>query len=121
MVILHFALIVERTIKRQSRFCVSCGAGVKRLEDSYTTEPLDPSVVFRERKVGSKSDALALLLSQAAGWELKGLERDQVDVIMQTLSDAVALWQWLWYYYGKHPGARRQSRYIAASAAGPAD
>lgn len=86
-----------------SRFCTSCGAGCEQAEDAYTTEPLDPSLIHRPSKVISNPLAVTPFLKQILGWELNGLQRDQICVIMQTLAEAVPLWQWLWFHYGHHP------------------
>lgn len=86
-----------------NRFCTSCGSEFEHSEDAYTTEPLDPSVVFCAKNVPSSPVAMPPLSGQTEDWERNGLQRDQVDVVMQTLAEAVALWQWLWYYYGQHP------------------
>ena len=95
--------VCERNDQPPGRFCTSCGAEFERSEDSYTTEPLDPSFVSQAKTLAAKSAVATSPLTQSVDWQLNGLQRDQVDVIMKTLAEAVALWQWLWYYYGQHP------------------
>lgn len=86
-----------------SRFCISCGVCFEQAADAYTTEPLDPSIIVGTRNITSKQRPVTSFLSQALGWELDCRQRDEIDVVMHTLAEAVALWQWLWYFYGQHP------------------
>jgi hypothetical protein len=103
MAVLMICSACGKSNRPPCRFCTSCGAGFEEAEDGYTTEPLDPSLIHRPSNVIPKPVALTPFLQQILGWELNGLQRDQICVIMQTLAEAVPLWQWLWFHYGQHP------------------